>query len=551
MNTKINPIKPTITDRVVTWLDPKQGIKRIQARAGLQALEDSGFVVPGGSKRAVRAWQARSGTADQDILPKLDASRRGCRDLSMNSPVAVSALGRENTNVVGTGLNLQCRIDRKVLGIGDKEAEEWEWMTERKFQLWSKSTWCDAARTSTFGELQAMALYNTSLSGDVFVGLPFIKNKKIPYSLAIKLIEADFCCNPYNMMDTTSLAGGVEVDGNGAPTNYYFKKIKPNTLMSSVFASGLAYDFEKISPYSPSGRLQMLHLFHKKRPGQRRGMGMLAPVVEILKMITRLSEAELMASVITSFYTVFIKTDLPTGGMANGYVPQDQVTGLEPSDEMTYEMGSGNIIELGSAGQGIEIADPKRPNQAFEPFFIALVKQIGAAIEIPFEQLMLYFSSSYSAARGAILEAWKFYRTRRHWLASKFCQPIYELWLEEAILIGDVSAPGFFSDPLVRQAWCGSRWGGPGQGQINPNDETTAAVSKIENLLSTREDEYEAIHGSEGWHDCLVRNARETNAIKEAGLEVPSSKSKPPSAPEEQKPEEKKKPTQNNEEDEE
>jgi lambda family phage portal protein len=530
-------IKPTMLDRLAFWVDPVKGMKRIQSRASLQALEDTGFIVPGSSRRAVKAWRPRAGTADQDMIPKLDASRRGCRDLSMNSPIAVSALNRELTNVVGSGLNLQARIDRNILGIDDDSAEAWERLVERKFQLWAKSTYCDAERTSTFNELQGIALYNTSLSGDVFALLPYIPNKVLPYGITVKLVESDFCANPFNMSETTSLAGGVQVDANGAPVKYYFKKPKPGTLLTSIIADSQGlFDYEAIDAFSESGRRQVHHLFHKKRPGQRRGMPMLAPVVEVLKQITRLTEAELMASVVTSFFTVFIKTQPQTGGMGGGFVPADQVSGTStPVDDSIYEMGNGTIIELGGEGQDISIADPKRPNAAFEPFFVALVKQIGAAIEIPFEQLMLYFSSSYSAARGVILEAWKFYRMRRNWLAVKFCQPIYEAWLEEAVSIGDIYAPGFFEDPLLRQAWCGSRWGGPGQGQINPNDETNAAISKIQNYLSTYEDEYEAIHGSEGWHDSLIRNSREVFAIKKAGLPVPQAKVSTPEVP--QKPE--------------
>jgi capsid protein len=152
---------------------------------------------------------------------------------------------------------------------------------------------------------------------------------------------------------------------------------------------------------------------------------------------------------------------------------------------------------------------------------MAMVKQVGSAIEIPYEQLLLHFDSSYSAARGAILEAWKFYRHRRHFLSRTMCQPVFEAWMEEAISLGRISAPGFFTDATVRAAYCASYWGGPGQGQINPLQETQAAQNRISWYLSTWEDEYTAIHGSE-WNPSLERSARERKDIDSLGLPMPT-----------------------------
>ena len=515
---------PSIIDRIVSYVNPITGMQRAKARMTLSALEESGYMVPGTSRRSMRGWNPSAQTADQDILGKIDRSRAGCRDLAMNAPIARGALKRELTNVVGWGLKLQSRVDREILNITDEEADIWERRAEKEFQLWASSVECDMERTSNFYELQMMALYNTSLSGDVFYLLPYKKRNNFPYELKVKLVEADFVANPANGQDTSTLAGGIEVDDDGAPIAYHFRKVPKDYLLS---VGPLAvFDTVRILAYGDNGRRNVYHLYHKERPGQRRGMSMLAPVVETLKQITRLTEAELMASVISAFFTVFVKTTPAYGGLTEGFIPEEKVTNpqINPADENVYEMGSGNVIELGGEGQDITVADPKRPNDAFEPFFLALVKQIGSAIEIPFEQLMLYFSASYSAARGAILEAWKFYRHRRIWLSSNFCQPVYQAFLEEAVLRNRISAPGFFDDPLIQQAWCGASWSGPGQGQLNPLQETQAADLRIQRYLSTYETEYSAINGDD-WTSALNRNAREISMIKDKGLPVPEPKS--------------------------
>ena len=122
---------------------------------------------------------------------------------------------------------------------------------------------------------------------------------------------------------------------------------------------------------------------------------------------------------------------------------------------------------------------------------------MGAALEIPADLLLMSFNSSYSASRAALLEAWKGFRMRRNWLTDDFCRPIYEIWLTEAVARGRISAPGFLTDPIIRQAYLESEWIGPSQGQLDPTKEVAAAVAAIENGLSTREAEAVKLNGSQ------------------------------------------------------
>ena len=127
----------------------------------------------------------------------------------------------------------------------------------------------------------------------------------------------------------------------------------------------------------------------------------------------------------------------------------------------------------------------------------ALCEQVGAALEIPADLLLMAFNASYSASRAALLEAWKAFRMRREWLTKNFCRPVYEVWMTEAVARGRIVAPGFLTDPLIRQAYLQSEWIGPSQGQLDPTKEVAAAVTAIENGLSTREAEAIRLNGSE------------------------------------------------------
>jgi lambda family phage portal protein len=381
------------------------------------------------------------------------------------------------------------------------------------------------SRAQTFADLQAMAIYNPMLSGDLFVALPFQHLRGFPYDLRVMLIEGDRVSNPQGLPDGPfedkqgkkhNLVAGIEYDEFGAPIRYY--------VNTKVYGSTNIGSWTPLDVWgSQSGRRNVYHLFNKERPGQKRGMPLLAPVVEVLKQQTRLSEAALMATIIQEFFTVFVKSQ-GAQGLGSGFVPNASVVPRgddgEPTDsavatdQRTLEVGTGNVLEL-DEGEDIGIIKAERPITAFEEFFFSYSKAVGAALEIPYEHMILHFSSSYSAARAALLEAWKYYRTARMWLVRNFCQPVYTEWLTEAVTKGRIAAPGFLEDPLARMAWANSAWLGAGMGMIDPKKESEGAKLRIDNMLSTYEDEYTTINGGTpgGWDGMMDRRKRENTKV--------------------------------------
>jgi lambda family phage portal protein len=526
---RLPSVQFNVLDRVVSWFSPKTALSRLRQRAQIDYLETSGFIVPGSSRRAMRGWNVSTNSADGDTIPKLNQARAGSRDLYMNSPMARAALMRPLINVVGSGLKFQARIDYDFLSMSKEEAEEWERHTEREFRLWSMSKDCDATRRLNFYEMQQLSFLSTMMNGDCFALLPMLPRKRHPIDLRIHLIEADYCCNPLYSYDTERMAGGIEIDRNGAPLNYYFKKRGSSQYtihdLNALLAST---DWVKVPAFgSNTDRRNVLHLYNPERISQRRGMPMLAPVFELVKQMSRLTEAELMASVINSFFTVIIKSSTNNLGLADGYIPEEQVTDESENagDTNLYEMGHGNFLELNDDEEA-QFADPKRPNMSFEPFFNAMCKQLGAAIGVPSEQLILQFETSYSAARAALQEAWKFYYQRRTWLVDNFCQPVYDEWLMEAIVKGRIDAPGFFDDPLIAQAWCGSAWDGIKPSELDPLKETKAKVLKIQNHLSTHEQEFES-HDRGTWEQSMDGLAREQEHLRNLELTDTTVATKP------------------------
>jgi len=495
---------PNLLDRAFISVAPSYGLKRIQSRMKYEALSQGGYIGADTSRRSMRSANAVAGSSDSDDLPSLEKLRGISRDLYRNAPIVHGAIDTMRFNIIGSGLTVQSQIDYKFLGLSEEDAIGWESKAEHIFRFWAESENADVERSCNFYELQTIALMGSLTSGDIFAALPYIERADSPYSLAIQLLEADRCCNPNNKMDTKDLAGGIEVDGLGAPVNYHFTKFHPgDTLLTNQWTS--------VPVFGKSGRRNVLHVFEKTRPGQKRGVSMLAPIIEPLKQFTDYTHAELTAAVVSGLFTVFIETE---SGEAPGGMETEGETANYDENEMNLEAGS--IIGLAD-GEKITTANPNRPNTAFDGFTQAVLKQIGAAINLPYEVLMKHFASSYSASRAALLEAWKMFRSRRTWFSQKFTQPVYEAVLTEAVLLGHLSAPGFLEDRMIRKAYCRASWNGPSQGQLNPVQETKAALMRVEEGFSTRTREASEINGTD-FDQNISRAKSETSKMHDSGL---------------------------------
>lgn len=437
--------------------------------------------------------------------------------LYMAAPIATSAIKTNRTNVVGVGLQLKSRIDRDALRLSPEAAEEWQKTAEREFALWAKNKRaCDATGVNTFYGLQQLALVSWLLSGDCIGILKQYKPTRFsPYALRVHIIESDRVATPGGsgigaaLMFTTgrnpdngnTIFDGVEVDENGAVVAYHVRSNYPFEIGSPQPTTWV-----RVKAYQDkTGLPNVIHVMDSERPDQYRGVSYLAQVIEPLLQMRRYTESELMAAVIESFFTAFVKTEAPTDEMPFNEVDAPPAEPRGPND---YNMGPGTV-NIMQPGESVEFAQPARPASGFGNFVKAISEQIGAALEIPSDLLLKSFNASYSASRAALLEAWKSFKMRREWLADDFCRPIYEVWMSEAVARGRLYAPGFFVDPVIHAAYLGSEWLGPSQGQLDPVKEITAEMLACSEGFSTHEQSTIRLNG--GQWDTNVEQLRREN----------------------------------------
>ena len=458
------------------------------------------------SLRSMVNWAARVGSPTADApTTELRILRARSRDAARNHPVGRSALMRSRTSIVGTGLVCRPAVDHDALGITPDAAQAYNMQLRQAFERWADDpAECDLECALDFYGLQGMALLSAMSSGDVFALTPMALRTGGVNELKLQLIEADRICNPQDRPDAPDCIDGIQYHGP-VPVGCWVRSVHPGDSIDYRIPAWAYYAFFD----ADTGRRRVLQVWNdKERPGQPRGVPFLAPVLEPLKQIARLTDAELSASVLSSMLTVFIQRAAEAGG--------DDDEAIDGTDAQgNVELGNGAIVDL-APGETANPVNPLRPNVNFDPFFMAVVKQIGSALEIPRDVLLLQFDASYSAARAAMLEAWRMFLTRRWWLVQQFCQPIYALLVDEEVAAGRIVLPGY-SDPTRRRAWQRAIWTGPAKGAMDEWKEAKAAQTRIEIGVSNEQIETAAMTG-EDRDTVYAQRVREVQQRKRDGL---------------------------------
>lgn len=510
-------------DRAIAQVDPVRAAARAKARAQLGAFTAlSGYSSTDGEDPFMRRWSVAPRDAAADTLRQMPTMRAQSRDLVRNNPLAASAVNTNVVRAVGTGLALSAQPHRGVLDWSEEQAEEWRALVHAEFSLWADSVECDVAGRQTFYDKQDLTLRSLLESGDCFTLLPNgAPTSFMPYRLRLQTLEADRVGNPAGEADKPLVAGGIRFGAAGRPEAAHIYAAHPGTM---ALAAGNRYAGEWVTFVGPSGRRRLLHHCKMLRPDQPRGVPYLAPVVGLFRLIGRYTDAEVKAAVVSAFLTVFIESDAgaaaaPVFGMADPLAGQSPGAGQgTPGGPGRDELALAPAAVIGLAkGEKANAVTPGRPNPQFGDFVGAVLDQLGAGLFIGREMIEHKYSTSYTAARAAFLDAWKHLLDMRTLIARSLCQPVYETWMAEAVALGRVRAPGFFSDPLLRWAYTRALWQGDSQGSINPKDEVIAYRDAVEARLLTRERAEWELFGTD-WRETYPTKLAEHRRLAADGM---------------------------------
>lgn len=441
-----------------------------------QMFGPGGYRTANPGNRNTAGWITTAGSADSDTLPDIQLLRQQSSDLIRNEALPAGIIAANVTAVVGTGIVPQSRVNAEYLGLSDDEADAWQAKAEMIFAHLADEPHWDSERSQTFWQQQATVQRGMKERGDIFAVRRYKKLPGKKLGLAVQLIESDRCSTPTGPeYMARNIRAGCERDADGAPVAWHFAQVHPGERYTAQPVT-LSQKWTRIPAFDDNGDPMVLAVIPRLRPGQTRGVPYLAPVIEQLKQLTRYTEAEIAAAVVSGMLAVMVKSPNPVGPLGAATSLPGMVSGKAnaAAQQKVTKLQSGMILDL-APGEEIQVVNSTRPNTAFDPFVQAVLRQVGAALEVPFEVLVQHFQSSYSAARAALMNWWRFVVREREFLVSSYCQPCWNWAITEAVASGLLSAPGFFDDPLIRKAWLQADWIGQGVPVLDPMKEAKAA----------------------------------------------------------------------------
>ncbi|QWA09799.1 phage portal protein [Sodalis ligni] len=484
-------------------------------------------------------WQPALWSSDNEINIYRDRMVSRIRDLVRNDGWAAGSVTRILDNAIGANFRPIFKPDYRALAIisGNKAfdatwADEYGRVLEAAWRTWANDTgrYCDVERKQTVSQMIRLGFRHKLIDGDALAILQYRRDRlgrgRARYATAVQIVDPDRLSNPQQQFDLPHTRGGVEIDEDGAPVAYWIRQAH----MGDWWAAEKSLTWKKVQRETPWGRPVVIHDFDHERGAQHRGIGILAPIVQKMKMLIKYDHTELEAAIINSIFGAYIQSPYDPAMAEDALGPgNDNELGRYQQGRAEFHHDRRISLQNGSRmvalypGEEIGTVNAARPNSNFKEFENAVLRNIAAATGQSAQQISQDWSDvNYSSARAAMLEAYKTMSRRRSDYSMGFCQPIATAFTEEVFDIGDLPLPAGAPDFLdARTEYCRANWMGPGRGWVDPVAEKKGAILGMDAGLSTLEHEVAENEG-EDWEETLDQRKREVEAFKERGLTPPS-----------------------------
>lgn len=407
-------------------------------------------------------WLMPRTSADAEIKGVLITLRDRARELERTNEYVQRYLDLIDNNVLGNnGIGLQMKITDPS-GRLDKIAND---IVLKAWQEWCERKFCTASGSMCFRDVEGLALRRPAVDGGILIRLLRGWNNK--YNFAIQPLEMDHLDHDYSarLSSGNEIRFGIEFDAWKRVVAFHMFRHHPgDTLPSGVQRERiLASD--------------IVHVYWAQRPGQSVGVPWFTCVMQQLEHLGKYQEAELVAARLEACKGYAIENGTPEGWSgevgANG----------EPLQEMTPGMG----LNL-APGQKYVSIEPTHPNQAFGDFIKSSLRAVAGGLGVNYNSLANDLESvNYSSMRAGKLEEVEEYKNLQGWLIESFHTPIFEAWLEMALISGALRAGNGSALPTTKFAkfnapdWKPRRWP-----WVDPLKDLQASVLAVEKGFRSR-----------------------------------------------------------------
>jgi len=384
------------------------------------------------------------------------------RDLVRRNAWANAGIEAFVANAVGTGIKPQSMAQDETFRVA----------VQALWRDWTEEA--DATGQTDFYGLQSLAARAMCEGGECFIRLrPRRPEDRLAVPLQLQLLEAEHLPLTLNteLPSGNVVRSGIEFDAMGRRVAYHLYRSHPEDGRLSPMSGQGGQDTVRVLA------AEIMHLYRVLRPGQIRGEPWLARALVKLNELDQYDDAELVRKKTAAMFAGFITRLAPEDNlMGEGLSDADGVAlaGLEP--------GTLQILE---PGEDVKFSDPADVGGSYGEFLRTQFRAVASAIGVTYEQLTGDLSGvNYSSIRAGLLEFRRRMEAIQHGvLVHQMCRPVWNAWLDQAVLSGAIAAPGF---TRRRREYAACKWIAQGWQWVDPEKEFKAMLLAIRAGLMSR-----------------------------------------------------------------
>jgi capsid protein len=241
-------------------------------------------------------------------------------------------------------------------------------------RLWVE--WCNAVDFDS--KLRVMRVGRV-ISGEAFAVKSRNRGVRHPVPMDVFVYEPDQIGGPMASAADPYYYDGVRYDEAGNPVTYDVYKAHPGDVLNPFM---LPTDYDTISAD------KVWHYYRADRPGQRRGVPECTASLPLFAHLRNLDLSVVQAMRTAADYAMAIQTtasfDENDTGAGSGGTQGDGGTSSGASPMDTFELQRGMTTVLPD-GYTLAQTKPEQPHQKYNEVADGLVRQIGRAMNVPFE----------------------------------------------------------------------------------------------------------------------------------------------------------------------
>lgn len=377
-----------------------------------------------GRGRRMAGWAPPS-SGPNSALQGLQLIRDRSRDASRNDWAGESTAQKWTTHLIGIGITPRFRrIKSKTrkLAIAD---------------LWSDFVQqADADCVLNLYGLQTLAVRTWIDGGECFIrrrnrfsdeGLPVPMQIQLLEGDMVPLLDAEPGWDP-RMGQGNIIRSGIELNKRGKRVAYWFYINHPGDQANSL-ASGNALVRVPAS--------EVAHMYEPKRPGQMRGVSILAPVLARLRGIGDYEDTTLERQKIANLWVGFLSRTIPPVDIND---PQyDPLTGgpatLDENNNALVPLKPGLIQELGD-GETMNFANPPEAGTNYSDYMRTSHMGTAAAAGLPYELFAGDIREISDRTLRVLINDLRRFAEQRQWqiVIPQMCQKVIDWFAESAFL---------------------------------------------------------------------------------------------------------------------